>query len=70
MRGVELWNVWKQVDHTRVSMLEKGPFKAEDLMERIKGERIKEASEVLQNLRYLEEISLSVLHERLCIGDF
>ncbi len=38
VRGVVLWNVWKQVDAARALMLEKGPFKAEDLMGRIKGE--------------------------------
>jgi len=38
VRGVLLWNVWKQVDNARALMLEKGPFKAEDLMGRIKGE--------------------------------
>ena len=37
VRGVLLWNVWKQVDNARALMLEKGPFKAEDLMGRIKG---------------------------------
>ncbi|HXD10139.1 MAG TPA: FAD/NAD(P)-binding oxidoreductase [Anaerolineales bacterium] len=38
VRGVLLWNVWKQVDNARALMLEPGPFKAEDLMGRIKGE--------------------------------
>jgi len=38
VRGVLLWNVWKQVDNARALMLEAGPFKAEDLMGRIKGE--------------------------------
>ena len=38
VRGVVLWNVWKQVDNARALMLEPGPFKAEDLMGRIKGE--------------------------------
>ncbi len=38
VRGVILWNVWKQVDNARALMLEKGPFKAEDLKGRIKGE--------------------------------
>ena len=36
VRGVLLWNVWKQVDAARALMLEPGPFKAEDLMGRIK----------------------------------
>ena len=38
VRGVVLWNFWKQVDNARALMMEKGPFKAEDLMGRIKGE--------------------------------
>ena len=38
VRGVVLWNVWKQVDNARALMMEKGPFKAEDLMGKIKGE--------------------------------
>jgi len=38
VRGVVLWNIWKQVDNARALMLEKGPFKAGDLMGRIKGE--------------------------------
>ncbi len=38
VRGVLLWNVWKQVDNARALMMEKGPFKAKDLMGRIKGE--------------------------------
>lgn len=38
VRGVLLWNVWKQVDNARALILEKGPFKAEDLKGRIKGE--------------------------------
>jgi len=38
VRGVLLWNVWKQVDNARALMMEQGPFKAEDLMGRIKGE--------------------------------
>jgi 3-phenylpropionate/trans-cinnamate dioxygenase ferredoxin reductase component len=37
VRGVVLWNVWKQVDNARALMLEPGPFKAEDLMGRLKG---------------------------------
>jgi len=36
VRGVVLWNVWKQVDNARALMMEKGPFKTEDLMGRIK----------------------------------
>jgi 3-phenylpropionate/trans-cinnamate dioxygenase ferredoxin reductase component len=36
VRGVLLWNVWKQVDKARALLLEKGPFKAEDLFGRIK----------------------------------
>jgi len=38
VRGVLLWNVWKQVDNARALMMEKGPFKAEDLKGKIKGE--------------------------------
>jgi len=38
VRGVVLWNVWKQVDNARALMMAKGPFKAEDLMGKIKGE--------------------------------
>lgn len=38
VRGVVLWNVWKQVDNARALLMEKGPFKAEDLKGRIKGE--------------------------------
>lgn len=38
VRGVLLWNFWKQVDHARALMLEKGPFKAKELMGRIRGE--------------------------------
>jgi NADPH-dependent 2,4-dienoyl-CoA reductase/sulfur reductase-like enzyme len=37
VRGVLLWNVWKQVDNARALMLEPGPFKAGDLIGRIKG---------------------------------
>jgi NADPH-dependent 2,4-dienoyl-CoA reductase/sulfur reductase-like enzyme len=37
VRGVLLWNFWKQVDNARALMKEKGPFKAEDLMGKIKG---------------------------------
>jgi len=36
VRGVVLWDVWKQVDNARALMLEEGPFKAEDLMGKIK----------------------------------
>lgn len=36
VRGVVLWNVWKQVDNARALLMEKGPFKAEDLKGRIK----------------------------------
>lgn len=35
VRGVLLWNVWKQVDTARELMKEPGPFKAEDLKGRI-----------------------------------
>jgi 3-phenylpropionate/trans-cinnamate dioxygenase ferredoxin reductase component len=35
VRGVLLWNVWKQVDNARALMMEKGPFKEEDLKGRI-----------------------------------
>lgn len=38
VRGVLLWNVWKKLDDARALMMEKGPFKAEDLIGRIKGE--------------------------------
>ena len=38
VRGVVLWNFWKQVGNARALMMEKGPFKAEDLMGRLKGE--------------------------------
>jgi NADPH-dependent 2,4-dienoyl-CoA reductase/sulfur reductase-like enzyme len=38
VRGVVLWNFWKQVDNARALMMEKGPFKAEDLKGRIKGD--------------------------------
>jgi NADPH-dependent 2,4-dienoyl-CoA reductase/sulfur reductase-like enzyme len=37
VRGVLLWNVWEKVDEARALMLEKGPFKMEDLRGRIKG---------------------------------
>ena len=36
VRGVLLWNFWKQVGNARALMMEKGPFKTEDLMGRIK----------------------------------
>ena len=36
VRGVLLWNVWKQVDAARALMQEAGPFTAEDLKGRIK----------------------------------
>jgi len=35
VRGVLLWNVWKQVDNARALMTETGPFKAEDLIGRL-----------------------------------
>jgi NADPH-dependent 2,4-dienoyl-CoA reductase/sulfur reductase-like enzyme len=35
VRGVVLWNFWKQVNNARALMMEKEPFKAEDLMGRI-----------------------------------
>jgi NADPH-dependent 2,4-dienoyl-CoA reductase/sulfur reductase-like enzyme len=35
VRGVLLWNVWKQVDHARTLMAEVGPFKAADLKGRL-----------------------------------
>jgi len=38
VRGMLLWNVWKQVDNARALMMEKGPFKAEDLKGKIKGD--------------------------------
>jgi hypothetical protein len=38
VRGVVLWNFWKQVNNARALMMETGPFKADDLMGRIKGE--------------------------------
>jgi len=37
VRGVLLWNVWEKVDDARALMMEKGPFKTEDLKGRIKG---------------------------------
>ncbi len=36
VRGVLLWNVWKQVDNARALMKESGPFKAEDLKGKIR----------------------------------
>ena len=36
VRGVLLWNVWEKVDDARALMMEKGPFKADDLKGRIK----------------------------------
>ena len=38
VRGVLLWNVWKKLGEARALLTEKGPFKAEDLIGRIKGE--------------------------------
>jgi 3-phenylpropionate/trans-cinnamate dioxygenase ferredoxin reductase subunit len=38
VRGVVLWNVWKQVDTARALMMEQGPFKADELIGKIKGE--------------------------------
>ena len=38
VRGVLLWNVWKQVDNARALLAENGTFKEEDLKGRIKGE--------------------------------
>lgn len=38
VRGVVLWNFWKQVKNARALLMEKGPFKAEDLKGRMKGE--------------------------------
>lgn len=35
VRGVLLWNVWKQVDNARALMAEAGPFKAADLKGRL-----------------------------------
>jgi NADPH-dependent 2,4-dienoyl-CoA reductase/sulfur reductase-like enzyme len=37
VRGVVLWNFWKQGGNARVLMMEKGPFKAEDLKGRRQG---------------------------------
>jgi len=36
VRGVVLWNFWKQVGNVRALMMEKGPFKAGDLIGKIK----------------------------------
>jgi len=38
VRGVVLWNVWKQVKNARELLMESGPFKAEDLKGRIKSD--------------------------------
>ena len=38
VRGVLLWNVWKQVDNARALLAEEGPFKEQDLKGWIKGE--------------------------------
>jgi len=38
VRGVVLWNFWKQVNNARALMMEKGPFKADDLIGRLKGD--------------------------------
>ena len=35
VRGVLLWNVWKQVDNARALLAETGPFKAADLKNRL-----------------------------------
>ena len=37
VRGMLLWNVWGQVERARQLIAEPGPFKAEDLKERIQG---------------------------------
>ncbi|HEU0296875.1 MAG TPA: FAD-dependent oxidoreductase [Anaerolineales bacterium] len=37
VRGVLLWDVWKQVDNARALILEDGSFKEQDLIGRIKG---------------------------------
>jgi NADPH-dependent 2,4-dienoyl-CoA reductase/sulfur reductase-like enzyme len=37
VRGVLLWNVWEQVDHARALLNEQSPWRAEDLMGKIKG---------------------------------
>jgi NADPH-dependent 2,4-dienoyl-CoA reductase/sulfur reductase-like enzyme len=37
VRGMLLWNVWGQVDQARALIADPGPFKAEDLKERIHG---------------------------------
>jgi 3-phenylpropionate/trans-cinnamate dioxygenase ferredoxin reductase component len=36
VRGVLLWNFWKQLENARALMMEKGPFKAGDLIGKIK----------------------------------
>ena len=38
VRGSILWNVWKQVDNARALMMEPGPFNAQNLIGKIKGE--------------------------------
>jgi hypothetical protein len=38
VRGVLLWNVWKQTGNAHSLISEPGPFKPEDLIGRIKGE--------------------------------
>ena len=38
VRGVLLWNVWKKVKDATALLAEAGPFKAEDLIGKIKGE--------------------------------
>jgi hypothetical protein len=35
VKGVLLWNVWKQVDEARKLIAEKGPFKPEELKGRL-----------------------------------
>jgi 3-phenylpropionate/trans-cinnamate dioxygenase ferredoxin reductase subunit len=36
VRGVVLWNFWNQVKNARALMMEKGPFKTDDLIGRLK----------------------------------
>ena len=38
VRGVVLWNVWKQVKNARALLMQEGPFKVEDLKGKIKSE--------------------------------
>lgn len=38
VRGVILWNIWKQVDNARALLKEQGPFMAKDLIGRIQSE--------------------------------